>query len=207
MRQIRNAPTTVQNVVTYDAVIDVDNPELKLKPGMTANVTFIYAEKNDVLRVPNAALRFRPPADLAKSAASLAAARASGPASSGPDTWPPRPERRRRAVVASARAVVARGRRRAAGGGSAGQAADGESSRRHSTVWVLDGNRPAPGAHQGRASPTAHSPSRRGRAQGGRRAGHRSDRRGRRAEGHDRAPPGGARAGGGGLRRASERPP
>ncbi|HYQ81399.1 MAG TPA: efflux RND transporter periplasmic adaptor subunit [Anaeromyxobacteraceae bacterium] len=65
VRQIRNAPQTVQNVVTYDAVIDVKNPDLKLKPGMTANVTFVYAEKDDVLRVPNAALRFRPPPDLA----------------------------------------------------------------------------------------------------------------------------------------------
>ncbi len=60
VRQIRNAPQTVQNVVTYDAVIDVDNPELKLRPGMTANVTFVAAEKDDVLRVPNAAMRFKP---------------------------------------------------------------------------------------------------------------------------------------------------
>jgi HlyD family secretion protein len=65
VRQIRNAATTVQNVVTYDAVIDVQNPDLKLRPGMTANVTFIYAQKDDVLRVPNAALRFRPPPELA----------------------------------------------------------------------------------------------------------------------------------------------
>jgi HlyD family secretion protein len=64
VRQIRNAPQTVQNVVTYDAVIDVDNVQLKLKPGMTANVTFVYAEKDDVLRVANAALRFRPPPEL-----------------------------------------------------------------------------------------------------------------------------------------------
>jgi HlyD family secretion protein len=64
VRQIRNAPQTVQNVVTYDAVIDVDNGDLKLKPGMTANVTFVYAEKDDVLRLPNAALRFRPPPDM-----------------------------------------------------------------------------------------------------------------------------------------------
>ncbi len=62
VRQIRNAPQTVQNVVTYDAVIDVDNTELKLKPGMTANVTFVYAEVPEALKVPNAALRFRPPA-------------------------------------------------------------------------------------------------------------------------------------------------
>ncbi len=60
IRQVRNAPTTVQNVVTYDAVIDVDNSDLKLKPGMTANITFVYAEKDDVLKVPNSALRFRP---------------------------------------------------------------------------------------------------------------------------------------------------
>jgi HlyD family secretion protein len=65
VRQIRDAPQTAQNVVTYDAVIDVDNTELKLKPGMTANVTFVYAEREDVLRVPSVALRFHPPADLA----------------------------------------------------------------------------------------------------------------------------------------------
>ena len=61
VRQIRNAPQTVQNVVTYDAVVDVDNVDFKLRPGMTANVTFVYAERTDVLRIPNAALRFRPP--------------------------------------------------------------------------------------------------------------------------------------------------
>lgn len=60
VRQIRNAPQTVQNVVTYDAVIDVENPNLELRPGMTANVTFVHARVEDVLRVPNAALRFRP---------------------------------------------------------------------------------------------------------------------------------------------------
>ena len=64
IRQIRNAPQTVQNVVTYDAVLDVDNPDLKLKPGMTANVTFLVAERDAVLRVPNAALRFRPPPEM-----------------------------------------------------------------------------------------------------------------------------------------------
>jgi HlyD family secretion protein len=58
--QVRNAPVTVQNVVTYDVVIKVDNPELKLKPGMTANVSIIVSIKKDVLKIPNAALRFRP---------------------------------------------------------------------------------------------------------------------------------------------------
>jgi HlyD family secretion protein len=59
--QVRNAPITVQNVVTYDTVIGVDNKDLKLKPGMTANVSIIIAHKDNVLQLKNAALRFRPP--------------------------------------------------------------------------------------------------------------------------------------------------
>jgi HlyD family secretion protein len=59
--QVRNAPITVQNVVTYDTVIGVSNPELKLKPGMTANVSIIVAHKDDALQIKNAALRYRPP--------------------------------------------------------------------------------------------------------------------------------------------------
>src|SRR3954471_3961536 len=66
IRQLRNAPQTVQNVVTYDAVIDVSNPALELRPGMTANVTFIHDQRDSALRVPNAALRFQPPPELAK---------------------------------------------------------------------------------------------------------------------------------------------
>ena len=58
--QIRNAPQVVQNVVTYDVIIEVENPELKLKPGMTANVSIVVAKKRNVLKIPNAALRFRP---------------------------------------------------------------------------------------------------------------------------------------------------
>ncbi len=57
---IRNAPITIQNVVTYDVVVKVDNPELKLKPGMTANVSIVLEKKEGVLRVSNAALRFKP---------------------------------------------------------------------------------------------------------------------------------------------------
>jgi HlyD family secretion protein len=60
IRDIRNAPQIVQNVVTYDAVIDVANNDLKLKPGMTATVSVITDRRRDVLSVPNAALRFRP---------------------------------------------------------------------------------------------------------------------------------------------------
>src|SRR5256885_2669098 len=59
--QVRNAPITVQNVVTYDTVIGVNNADLKLKPGMTANVSIIIAHKDNVLQLKNAALRYRPP--------------------------------------------------------------------------------------------------------------------------------------------------
>ncbi len=59
--QVRNSPITVQNVVTYDTVIEVSNAELKLKPGMTANVSIITAKKEGVLKIPNSSLRFKPP--------------------------------------------------------------------------------------------------------------------------------------------------
>lgn len=58
--QVRQAPITVQNVVTYDVVVNVDNPELQLLPGMTANTSIITDERDDVLRVPLQALRFSP---------------------------------------------------------------------------------------------------------------------------------------------------
>jgi HlyD family secretion protein len=58
---VRLEPSTVQNVVTYGVIISVDNAQLKLKPGMTANLTLVVDEHNDVLVVPNAALRFNPP--------------------------------------------------------------------------------------------------------------------------------------------------
>jgi HlyD family secretion protein len=63
VEQVRLQPSTVQNVVTYQTVIAVPNPEYKLMPGMTATVSVEIARRNNVLRVPNAALRFRPTAD------------------------------------------------------------------------------------------------------------------------------------------------
>jgi HlyD family secretion protein len=77
VKQIRNAAQTVQNVVTYNAVIDVDNADLRLRPGMTATVTIVHAQKEEALAVPNAALRFRP---------------AGGPSASGPPRGRARPE-------------------------------------------------------------------------------------------------------------------
>ena len=71
--QVRNAPITVQNVVTYDTVIGVSNPDLKLKPGMTANVSIIVEHKDNVVQIKNAALRYRPaeavPAEMSSSKA------------------------------------------------------------------------------------------------------------------------------------------
>jgi len=60
VKQVRYEAQTVQNVVTYDAVVSVDNAALKLRPGMTANVSFIVAAREGALRLPAAALRFRP---------------------------------------------------------------------------------------------------------------------------------------------------
>ena len=58
--QVRLNPTTEQNVVSYTTMIDVPNPDMKLKPGMTANVTIQIASSENVLRVPTSALKFRP---------------------------------------------------------------------------------------------------------------------------------------------------
>lgn len=59
--QVRNSPISVQNVVTYDTIIEVDNSDEKLKPGMTANVQIITAKRTGTVRIPNSALRFKPP--------------------------------------------------------------------------------------------------------------------------------------------------
>ena len=94
--QIRNSATTLQNVVTYDAVVRVENDELKLRPGMTASATFIVEDRRDALLVPNAALRFTP---SDPKIAALAPVRAEGrggrrrevaddEATPGPDTPP-----------------------------------------------------------------------------------------------------------------------
>lgn len=63
VRQVRNSPTTTSGVVTYDAVIDVDNHEHLLRPGMTANITFVLDKVDNVVKIPNAALRFKPSRD------------------------------------------------------------------------------------------------------------------------------------------------
>jgi HlyD family secretion protein len=87
--QKRQAPITVQNVVTYDTVIQVNNSDLRLMPGMTANVSIIILTRHDVLRITNAALRFRMsdrPAGGSGSG-SGAAAKSGGGEKKGPAIW------------------------------------------------------------------------------------------------------------------------
>jgi HlyD family secretion protein len=119
VREVRNAAQTVQNVVTYDAVLDVQNPDLKLKPGMTANVAFVWAEAKQVDALPNAALRFKPPAELIQASAKGAG---SGSAHAAGSAW---------------------------GGGAGGARTGGgrtkpgeESNKR--TIWVLRAGQPKP---------------------------------------------------------------
>jgi HlyD family secretion protein len=118
IRQIRNAAQTLQNVVTYDAVIDVANPDLKLRPGMTAGVTFIYAERADVLRAPNSALRFRPTPEL------IARMRGEKPG--------------------EGKGAAAAAERKPPGGGGTGRFARGAATEdpTQRTVWVLRGPKP-----------------------------------------------------------------
>ncbi len=117
IRDIRNAPQIVQNVVTYDAVIDVANDDLKLKPGMTATVSVITDRRTDVLAVPNAALRFRP--DTAAPAA------------------------RENAQGGQAAGQEAQGARRA-DRGSGGDGEPGPAAAVSRTVYVLADGKPVP---------------------------------------------------------------
>lgn len=105
VQQVRYAPTTNQNVITYTTVVAVENKDLKLRPGMTANAKFITAERKGVLKIPNAAVRFRPPAGaivkgdtnaLAPKAATAVALIESGPFAGLPVMpWQVEGERRR----------------------------------------------------------------------------------------------------------------
>jgi HlyD family secretion protein len=123
VKEVRYSPTTVQNVVTYDAVVSVDNSELKLRPGMTADVTFLVEKREQALLVPNAALRFRPPPEVLEqigwkapeTGSAGGAAGATAGAGAGGDTTgaraAARSERRARAGAAGAGATGGEGRR------------------------------------------------------------------------------------------------
>ena len=93
--QVRKAPQTVQNVVTYNVVVSARNPEGRLLPGMTANVRLVVDQKDGVLKVSNAALRYRPPGEGAE------AAQAAGAGASGAQDAPPSVEQIRDRLVKS----------------------------------------------------------------------------------------------------------
>jgi HlyD family secretion protein len=84
VQQIRKAPQTVQNVVTYTAVIATENPDEALLPGMTANLQVVVGRTKDVLKVPNTALRFRPPDHVPEAMAQGAVASPAGPSPEQP---------------------------------------------------------------------------------------------------------------------------
>jgi HlyD family secretion protein len=92
VEQVRVAATEVQNVVTYTVIIEATNPDLELLPGMTANVEIVHGERENVLRVPNDALRFRPPQETAASSGAPGNG-AKGTAGSGTaaNVWVPGP--------------------------------------------------------------------------------------------------------------------
>ncbi len=136
VRQIRNSPQTLQNVVTYDAVIDVANPNLVLRPGMTANVTFVYAQKRSVLRVPKSALRFRPADDIL---ALLDGGAGGGTKKTGGTMAGKRQQGAATAPAGAGAATGSSGRRPGRGEGRP-EAADETDDR--STVWVLKGEKP-----------------------------------------------------------------
>jgi HlyD family secretion protein len=64
VKQVRYSPEVIQNVVTYTTIVDVANPEMKLRPGMTATISIVVGEAKNALRVPNSALRFQPPPEV-----------------------------------------------------------------------------------------------------------------------------------------------
>jgi len=137
VRQIRNAPQTVQNVVTYDAVLDVSNPDLKLKPGMTANITFITSERADVLRVPNSALRFRPPPEMLASLKKGGTGKTGGDDASAQTTAAPSGGAQQ-GTSGGGTGGARRGRGRGAGMGDAG----GPATPDRKSVWVLRDGQP-----------------------------------------------------------------
>jgi HlyD family secretion protein len=78
VRQVRFAGVTNQNVVSYTTIVEVDNTDLKLRPGMTANASIITAQRTNVFRIPNSALRFRPPDSIVIGSTNDAVAKAAG---------------------------------------------------------------------------------------------------------------------------------
>jgi HlyD family secretion protein len=141
IRDIRNAPQIVQNVVTYDAVIDVANPELKLKPGMTATVSIVADRRRDVIAVPNTALRFRPEGAGPDLATARPGAPGGGAAGAG---RPPGSGQQRERGQGGERSGEGQNWRRDRGPGDGGDGDDAAPVVVKRTVYVLIDGKPAP---------------------------------------------------------------
>lgn len=153
IKEIRLSPQNVQNVVTYNVVINVQNPDQKLLPGMTANLTFAVAERKGVLKVPNAALRFTPKDMTPEKIRELLRSQRGGgqgqeqPAQSSEGAQGERQSRRNQQGQQGQQAQQAQGQSGQAGenggrrGGGSGALGEGQSK----VVWVLGAdNKPQP---------------------------------------------------------------
>ncbi len=136
VKQVRYSPTISQNVVTYTTIVDVDNPGMKLRPGMTATVSIVTGEAKGVLRVPNAALRFTPELTAEEMKAIMEETRQKMMA-----------KRQAEGGAAGAETAFQRPRGEQGGGprmmgfsqeSNIGQMASGTGGRRPSTVWTVD---------------------------------------------------------------------
>jgi HlyD family secretion protein len=152
VKQVRFNPSTNQNVVMYVTVVEVDNADLKLRPGMTANASVVIGEKQNVLKVPNSALRFRPPAEAVVTGATNAppvvpgdtnrvlqlAGGGGDPAGAGPRSGANREEMRRRFESMSPEEREAfRARMGGRGGGGGGARRQNSDRPAIHTVYVL----------------------------------------------------------------------
>lgn len=143
--QVRNSPLTVQNVVTYITVIEVNNADLKLKPGMTANVSIIVQRRENVLRLANGALRFRPPetAVLPVNTNTVARSPAAGPAGTNALAAGGEPGRRRGGPGGPGGGGGNFGERGGSGGGRGNRSGGrGGERRAMQTVYLLPGGQP-----------------------------------------------------------------
>ena len=154
VKQVRFNPSTNQNVVMYVTVVEVDNSDLKLRPGMTANASVVIGEKKNVLKIPNSALRFRPPEEAVVTGATNAPAvvpgdtnrvlqlaggvGGDGPAGAGSRSGANREEMRRRFESMSPEEREAfRARMGGRGGGGGGERRQNSDAPAIRTVYVL----------------------------------------------------------------------
>jgi HlyD family secretion protein len=144
--QVRFAPVTNQNVVNYVTIVNVNNDDLKLRPGMTANASIITAQRRDVLRVPNAALRFRPPEKAVVKGATNSPSGTNRPiaamasAGEGGERLSSEERRKRFESMSPEEREQFRARMRARSGD--GPPGDGLGVGRRSNTWSTDGSAP-----------------------------------------------------------------